>query len=135
VILRRSVADRQYLDSPDEGRDLSRPGAVRSSSCMRRRAITWSASTGAGRSRSTSIQTVPGVGGLPRTVPMAFPWPARTMTLTMSDGTKRHVRLVQGAGLAFALVRAPRRPSIDEWNVYDGHGRRLSGGQGAPGGI
>ena len=66
---------------------------------------------------------------------MAFPWPARYMTLDMSDGTERHVRLVQGAGLAFAIVRAPRNPGINEWSVYDGRGRKLSGGNGAPGGI
>ena len=76
-----------------------------------------------------------GSSGLPRTVPMAFPWPARYMTLDMSDGTTRHVRLVQGAGLAFAIIRAPRNPSINAWNVFDGRGRRLSGGVGAPGGI
>jgi hypothetical protein len=73
--------------------------------------------------------------GLPRTVPMVFRWPARYMTLDMSDGTKRHVRLVQGAGLAFAIIRAPRNPSINDWNVLDGSGHRLSGGVGAPGGI
>lgn len=76
-----------------------------------------------------------GEGALPRTVPMAFPWPARYITLAMSNGTTRRIRLVQGAGLAFALVRAPKRPTIDEWDVYDGRGRRLSGGHGAPGGI
>jgi hypothetical protein len=73
--------------------------------------------------------------GLPRTVPMAFPWPARYMTLEMSDGTTRHVRLVQGAGVGFAIIRAARNPSINEWSVFDGHGRRLSGGGGAPGGF
>lgn len=77
---------------------------------------------------------IEGSGGLPRTVAMAFPWPARYMTLDMSDGTKRRVRLVQGAGLAFAIIRAPRSPRIDEWSVYDGRGRRLSGGRSAPGG-
>ena len=76
-----------------------------------------------------------GEAALPRTVAMAFPWPARYMTLVMSNGTTRRIRLVQGAGLAFALVRAPRRPTINEWNVYDVRGRRLSGGHGAPGGI
>ncbi|HKR67907.1 MAG TPA: hypothetical protein VJT16_03620 [Streptosporangiaceae bacterium] len=76
-----------------------------------------------------------GTYGLPRTVPMAFPWPARYMTLDMSDGSKRHVKLVQGAGLAFAIIRAPRNPSINDWNVFDGRGHRLSGGVGAPGGI
>ncbi len=76
-----------------------------------------------------------GSGELPRTVAMAFPWPARYMTLAMSNGSTRRIRLVQGAGLAFALVLAPRQPSIDEWNVYDGRGHRLSGGHGAPGGI
>jgi hypothetical protein len=76
-----------------------------------------------------------GGGGLPRTVAMAFPWPAKYMTLAMSDGTTRRIKLVQGAGLAFSLVQASRRPSIDEWSVYDGRGRRPSGGHGAPGGI
>ena len=72
--------------------------------------------------------------GLPRTVPMSFLWPARYITLNMSDGTRRHVNLVQGAGLAFAILRAPSRPDITEWNVYDGQDHRLSGGHGAPGG-
>jgi hypothetical protein len=76
-----------------------------------------------------------GEGALPRTVAMAFPWPARYITLGMSDGTTRRIRLVQGAGLGFAFVRAPRRPTIDEWNVYNEKGQRLSGGYGAPGGI
>src|SRR5258708_7839217 len=78
---------------------------------------------------------IEGSGALPRTVPMAFPWPARYMTLAMSDGTTRRVRLVQGAGLAFAIIRAGLRPSINEWSVYDGHGRRLSGGSCPPGGL
>ena len=76
-----------------------------------------------------------GGGGLPRTIAMAFPWPARYMTLNMSNGKTRRIRLVQGAGLAFALVRVPRRPGIDVWSVYDDRGRRLSGGHGALGGI
>jgi hypothetical protein len=78
---------------------------------------------------------IEGAAGLPRTVAMAFPWPARYMTLAMSDGTTWKIRLVQGAGLAFALVRAPRSPAVDEWNVYDGRGHRMSGGTGAPGGL
>jgi hypothetical protein len=76
-----------------------------------------------------------GSGWLPRTIAMAFPWPARYMTLNMSNGKTRRIRLVQGAGLAFALVRVPRRPGIDVWSVYDDRGRRLSGGHGPPGGI
>ena len=55
-----------------------------------------------------------GAGWLPRTIAMAFPWPARYMTLDMSNGITRRIRLVQGAGLAFALVRGPRRPAIGE---------------------
>ena len=66
---------------------------------------------------------------------MAFPWPAEYMTLAMSDGTTRRVRLVQGAGLAFAIIRAGRRPSIYEWSVYDGRGRRLLCGYGSPGAV
>ncbi len=53
----------------------------------------------------------------------------------MSDGTKRRVRLVQGAGLAFAIIRAPRSPGINDWSVYDGRGHRMSGGNVAPGGV
>ena len=95
---------------------------------------------GQGTSWSFAIGDLPngaleGTYGLPRTVPMAFRWPARYMTLDMSDGTKRHVRLVQGAGLAFAIIRAPTKPSINDWNVFDGSGHRLSGGVGAPGGM
>ena len=40
-----------------------------------------------------------GGGGLPRTVPMAFPWPAKYASLEMSDGTVRRVSIVQGAGV------------------------------------
>jgi len=74
-----------------------------------------------------------GGGGLPRTVPMAFSWPASYMKLAMSDGSTRTVRLVQGAGLAFAIIRAPRNPRILRWDVYGPGGRRLTGGTGAPG--
>jgi len=74
-----------------------------------------------------------GGGGLPRTVPMAFPWPARYVILVMSDGTLRRVQLVRRAGLGFAIVRAPRKPSVVSWGAYDAGGHRLSGGAGAPG--
>jgi hypothetical protein len=74
-----------------------------------------------------------GGGGLPRTVPMVFPWPARYMKLVMSDGTTRRVPLVLGAGLGFAIIRATRSPAIVSWGVYDSGGHRLSGGEGAPG--
>ncbi len=74
-----------------------------------------------------------GGGGLPRTVPMAFSWPAAYMKLVMSDGSTRRVQLVQGAGLAFAIIRAPRTPHIVRWDVYGSDGRRLTGGVGSPG--
>src|SRR5215472_5915513 len=74
-----------------------------------------------------------GGGGLPRTVPMAFSWPAAYMKLVMSDGSTRTVRLVRGAGLAFAIIRAPSNPRIVRWDVYGPGGRRLTGGTGAPG--
>src|SRR5262245_48131500 len=35
----------------------------------------------------------------------------------------------------FVPVAGPRSPSINDWNVFDGRGQRLSGGVGAPGGI
>jgi hypothetical protein len=74
-----------------------------------------------------------GGGGLPRTVPMAFPWPARYVSLQMSDGTVRRVSIVQAAGVGFAIIRAPTKPRILSWNAYDVGGHRLSGGVGAPG--
>ena len=74
-----------------------------------------------------------GGGGLPRTVPMAFPWPARYVSLEMSDATVRRVSIVPGAGVGFAIIRAPRKPRILSWSVYDPSGHRLSGGIGAPG--
>jgi hypothetical protein len=73
--------------------------------------------------------------GLPRTITMAFPWPARYMLLMMSDGSIRQVRLVLGAGLGFAIIRAPRRPRILSWGAYGPGGRKVSSGAGAPGGI
>jgi hypothetical protein len=76
-----------------------------------------------------------GGGRLPRTVAMAFAWPARYVVLVMSDGTLRRVPLVRGAGLGFAIIRAPRKPSVLSWGVYDAGGHRLSGGAGAPGGL
>lgn len=76
-----------------------------------------------------------GGGGLPRTVPMAFPWPAAYMKLVMSDGSTRRVPLVPVAGLGFAVIRAASKPSILRWGVFDRRGRRLSGGVGPPGGI
>src|SRR5262245_58352128 len=74
-----------------------------------------------------------GGGGLPRTVPMAFPWPARYVRLEMSDDTVRRVSIVPGAGVGFAIIRAPRKPRILSWSVYDAGGHRLSGGIGVPG--
>ena len=76
-----------------------------------------------------------GGGGLPRTVEMAFPWPAAVIRLQMHDGSVRRVPLVEGAREGFAIIRAPRQPRIVRWDVYDRAGHRLSGGVGAPGGM
>lgn len=75
-----------------------------------------------------------GGGGLPQAVPMAFPWPAKYVVLTLSDGTRKRIQLVLGAGLGFAIVKVTARPAVLGWDVYDGIGQRLSGGQGPPGG-
>lgn len=72
--------------------------------------------------------------GLPQTVPMAFPSPARYLVLTLSNGTRSRIRLVAGAGLGFAIVRLTAKPAVLRWDVYDSAGKRLSGGQGPPGG-
>ncbi len=75
-----------------------------------------------------------GGGGLPQPVPMAFPWPAKSVVLTLSNGTRRRVQLVLGAGLGFAIVKVTARPAVLRWDVYDGIGQWLSGGLGPPGG-
>ena len=75
-----------------------------------------------------------GGGGLPQTVPVAFPSPARYLKLVFANGMTRRVHLVLGAGLGFALVRIPARPAVRGWDVYSAIGQRLDGGQGPPGG-
>lgn len=75
-----------------------------------------------------------GGGGLPQAVPMAFPWPAKYVVLTLSNGTRRRIQLVLGAGLGFAIFKVTARPAVLRWDVYDGIGQRLSGGPGPPGG-
>jgi hypothetical protein len=73
-------------------------------------------------------------GGLPQTVPVAFPPPASYLKLVFANGMTRRVHLVLGAGLGFALVRIPARPAVLGWDVYSAIGQRLAGGQGPPGG-
>jgi hypothetical protein len=75
-----------------------------------------------------------GGGGLPQPVPMAFPWPAKYLVLTLADGTRERIPLVLGAGLGFAIVTVTARPAVLRWDVYDRLGKRLSGGKGPPGG-
>jgi hypothetical protein len=75
-----------------------------------------------------------GGGGLPQTVPVAFPSPARYLRLVFANGTTRRVQLILGAGLGFALVRIPARPAVLRWDAYSPIGQRLAGGQGPPGG-
>src|SRR5262245_1989438 len=48
-----------------------------------------------------------GAGGVPRTIAMGFPRPARHITLAMSNGATRRIRLVQALGLLSRLSVCP----------------------------
>jgi hypothetical protein len=77
---------------------------------------------------------IQGGGELPAPVPMGFPSPARYIELVYSNGTRRRVPLVLGAGLGFAIVKVTARPAVLRWDVYAAVGHRLTGAQGPPGG-